>query len=589
MKRYYWIPIGTLILGMLLGFLFFGRGSEEGEKSKEGTSEKADQGQTYTCSMHPQVRKSEPGDCPICGMELIPVDDMANESETVLEMSENAIKIGEIQTREVKKAAPEKMVRMQGEIEVDERRISMISARFPGRIERLYVDFTGQKVQKGQKLASVYSPELIAAQRELFEAKQRKEEDPAFYQAAKSKLKLWDLSDADIQAIEESGSPQKVVDIRAPHSGIVTERKVSLGEYLQEGTELFKLADLSRIWVIFHAYGIDIPWIDVGDEVEFSVTGIPGKEFQSEVRFIHPRMKEGTRTVSVRAEAPNPNGQLRPGMFAKGVVDAELDFDEPRIVIPNSAVLWTGERSIAYVEVPDTERPTFELRQLELGADLGEAWIVEEGLEEGERVVSHGAFRVDAAAQLAGKKSMMQQMGSEEEKEDDQKGESSMSEMESSKTGSASSGKDEGGSPEGIRGLVEGYLELKNALVGSYSEDAAREAQKALSYLDQLEEGLDGNMRKEWESYGGSMRENLNKIEESSEDIEPQRKAFAELSSTLIEVVKRWAPDRKLYLVHCPMVNEGEGADWLSGFEEVRNPYYGEKMLNCGSVKDSLE
>lgn len=575
MKRQYAISIGMLLLGLLLGYFFFaGPSSQEG---KEGSSSSASKKETtYTCSMHPQVRKKEPGQCPICGMDLIPVDDMSNDSKTVLEMSENAVQIADIRTSEVQKLDPEKSVRMQGEVEVDERRLSSITARFPGRIEKLYVDYTGQRVRKGQKLASIYSPELIAAQRELFEAMKEGGRDSRFFEAAKSKLKLWDLGEEEIQAIIDSGAPQEQVDIRAPHSGIVQERKVTVGEYLSEGDPLFKLADLSRVWVIFHAYEQDLPWLDEGDRVDFEVAGIPDRNFESRIRFIHPTMKENTRTVSIRAEASNPSGQLRPGMFATGKVDAELDLDGPRTVVPSSAVLWSGKRSIVYVEVPNTEKPTFEFREVELGADLGGARIVESGLEEGEQVVTNGTFRVDAASQLAGKKSMMQR-------------------LDQGKEAGSSEEKGQGGMEMGkakdvdldISGILEAYLELKNALVGSASEDAHQQAIALQNYLDELEKGLSKEAEEVWSPYGKEIRKAAERIEKHSDSLDEQRKAFHTISDRMVEAVRIWGTGgKKIYKDHCPMAFEGEGADWLSEFETIKNPYYGEEMLECGSVKE---
>lgn len=586
MRKRYLATVGALLLGLFLGYFFFAP-----EQEQEGESEVAED-QVYTCSMHPEVRQNEPGDCPKCGMELIPADDLEEEGETVLQMSENAIQIGDVRSSEVERLEAEKRLRLQGEVEVDERRISSITARFPGRIERLHVDFTGQEVQKGQKLASIYSPELIAAQQELFEAKKQKERDPAFYQAAKSKLELWDLGEEEIRAIEDSGKPMKRVDIRAPHSGVVMERKVSTGEYLKEGAPLFRVADLSRIWVIFHAYEGDLPWLEVGDEVAFDVPGIPGENFKASVRFIHPTMEKGSRTVSIRAEAPNPNGELRPGMFANGRIDAELDFDEPQLVVPSSAILWTGERSIAYVEVPDTKEPTYQLRELELGTDLGHARVVEEGLEEGERVVTHGAFRVDAAAQLAGKKSMMQEMGGGAPGHD-HGGMQMEEEGQSSGRSKARGDHGEGQGvledpPEGFSNLIGAYLDVKNALVGSEPHETQVAANKGLKKLDELEEGLSGKEKEAWDAYVEELRSALERIKADHEEIEKQREHFEKLSSVILDIVGKWGTgDRDaLYRTHCPMAMDGEGADWMSEFEEVKNPYYGEEMLDCGSVKE---
>jgi Cu(I)/Ag(I) efflux system membrane fusion protein len=327
--------------------------------------------------------------------------------------------------------------------------------------------------------------------------------------------------------------------------------------------------------VIFHAYEQDLPWLDEGDRVDFEVAGLPERSFESRIRFIHPTMKENTRTVSVRAEARNPSGELRPGMYATGRVQAELDLDGPRIIVPSSAVLWSGERSIVYVEIPDAEEPTFELREVELGADLGEARIVKSGLEEGERIVTNGSFRVDAAAQLAGKKSMMQRLdGGKDAESSKEEGHAGM-EMEKPKDVDLD-----------ISGVLEAYLELKNALVGSASEDASEQAIALLSYLDELQNGLSKEAEQAWGPYGKKVRKAAERIRDHPNSLEEQRKAFHTLSDRLIEAVGKWGTGgKKLYKDHCPMAFDGEGADWLSEFEAIKNPYYGEEMLECGSVK----
>ncbi len=394
-------------IGLAVGWVLFhdsgnGLATEHPEEHAQET--------TYTCAMHPQKRQSEPGNCPICGMALVPVGDF-NAGPNMVEMSEEAAKLANIQTTAVGFMLPEKEIYLQGKVQVDERRVSNQTSHIPGRIEKLYTSFTGETVKAGQRLASVYSPELITAQKELFEAIKTKDSSPMLYHAVRNKLKQWKLTDKQINTIEKAGKVQEVVDIRADISGVVLKRTVSVGDHVKAGSVLFTVADLSSVWVAFDAYEADIPWLKVGDEIRFTVSSLPGVEFIDKVTFIDPIISPQTRTAAIRLEVSNRKGQLKPEMFANGTITAKLPIEEAQLTVLKSAVMWTGKRSVVYVAQPYVDKPVFEFREVTLGHDLGSYFIVEDGLKDGEMVVTHGAFKVDAAAQLAGKKSMMNKTG----------------------------------------------------------------------------------------------------------------------------------------------------------------------------------
>lgn len=401
-----------IIIGFFIAWLIFSDGEPEAQKSahqhsEQERDEETEQEQIWTCSMHPQIRQPEPGQCPICGMDLIPLSENKM-GETEFSMSEEAVALANIQTSPVQKAVPEKELRLQGKIKPDETELSLITARYSGRLEKLYVDYTGAEVQKGQKLASIYSPELITAQKELLEAKSFKEDNPSLYRAARQKLRLWNLSEEQIEQIEKKEEVMEVIDILAPESGTVTKRSSTLGEYINEGTVLFEIANLNKLWGVFDAYESDLQWINEGDKVTYSVKSLAGREFTSKISFIDPVIDPKTRTADVRINIDNHNKKLKPNMFIKGTVVAELPIEKESLMIPKTAVMWTGKRSVTYVRTsPEDEEPVFEFREITLGEDLGNAYLVFNGLEAGDQVVTHGTFKVDAAAQLAGKKSMM--------------------------------------------------------------------------------------------------------------------------------------------------------------------------------------
>jgi Cu(I)/Ag(I) efflux system membrane fusion protein len=270
------------------------------------------------------------------------------------------------------------------------------------------VNFTGEMVRKGQPLALIYSPELVTTQQELLETAKSKEKQPEIYEAAIEKLKQWKLTDKQIAQIENSGKVQANMEVESTASGIVSARRVNNGDYVSQGSVLYEVSDLSHVWVMFDAYESDLPFLKKGDKVEFSVQALPGIAFSGKIMFIDPVIDPVNRVAKVRLEMSNPGAKLKPEMFVTGIVKSNLDEFKDMLVIPRSAVLWTGKRSIVYVKQPGDE-PIFKIREIELGPQLGNSYVVAEGLADGEEIVTQGAFSVDAAAQLEGKPSMMNQ------------------------------------------------------------------------------------------------------------------------------------------------------------------------------------
>ena len=419
-KENYKLVLIVLAVGLLLGWLFFGNGGEstgikQEAQNHEGHNHVAEDATTWTCSMHPQIKQEEPGDCPICGMDLIPLSSMQNDEGSTnpneLMMTESAAELANISTTVVKRETPEKEIFLQGKVQEDERNISFITARFGGRIEKLFINFTGQEVNRGDKLATIYSPELVTAQRELIESATFKESRPALYNAAKSKLQLWDISDEQIAEIERNGEPLVYFNVVSPISGTVTMRHVALGDYVKEGTALFKLVDLSTVWIQFDAYESDLPWIKRGDRVEYTIPSLPGEKFKGRVAFIDPIIDSKTRIAKVRLEQSNPGQKIKPEMFVSGIVSSRIAASSEQLLVPKSAVLWTGKRAVVYVKVPNRENPTFLYREITLGPEAGDSYVVADGLEEGEEIATNGVFKIDAAAQLQGLTSMMNPKG----------------------------------------------------------------------------------------------------------------------------------------------------------------------------------
>ncbi len=410
------IIIVTMIVSLSLGWLFFHTTSEkaphnhEMEMEEEGTKHTV-----YTCSMHPQIKEDKPGSCPICGMDLIPMKTMGADNNQVdpneIQMSESALALASVQTTRVTQGVPQKVVHLLGKVQADERNISKITARYGGRIDDLFINFTGQKVRKGESLAMIYSPELIIAQKELLEAIKYKTSNPSFYQATRAKLNLWDLTEKQIDGIETRKQVKTLFEIKSPISGTVTKKEISTGDYVKEGTQLFEVVNLSKVWVLFDAYESDLPWIKRGDNIAFTLQSFPGKQYSGKIAFIDPLIDGQTRVARVRLELNNANGKIKPGMFAKGTLKSNTTSNANEILIPKSAILWTGKRSVVYVKVPDVETVSFLRREIVLGPEAGNFYVVSEGLSVGEEIATNGVFKIDAAAQLEGKASMMNPTG----------------------------------------------------------------------------------------------------------------------------------------------------------------------------------
>ena len=404
------------VAGVLIGIFFMKTCSTTKEAAKEAVVADAhdhehEAGQLWTCSMHPQIKMDKPGKCPICGMDLIPLKTSASSGESAdpnaIMMSEEAIALANIQTTKIGKSDPKKKLELYGTIEVDERLSKTQTSHISGRIESLSVNFTGELVRQGQTIATVYSPELLNAQKELQEAIKMQQIQPALAQAAREKLRLWKLTDSQIEAIEKSGTVAPLMEIKANTGGVVVTKLVNEGDYVNQGSPLYEVANLSQVWAVFDAYEVDLPFLKVGDNLEFSVRALPGKTFTGKISFIDPMLDPTTRTSKVRVVISNSGMQFKPGMYAVATVNAPIRQAGNDIIIPKSAILWTGERSIVYVKKANAEMPSFLLREVVLGPSLGDSYIILSGLSEGEEIVTNGVFTIDASAQLEGKRSMM--------------------------------------------------------------------------------------------------------------------------------------------------------------------------------------
>ncbi len=559
------IALATLLFGLLIGWLVFGSSTEESHEGHDHVMEATGETEIWTCSMHPQVRQPDPGDCPICGMDLIPLDDEQDEGSDPLsiKMSETAMQLASVRTAKVGTAELLKTVRLNGKVQTDERRIASQSSHIPGRIEKLMVSFTGEYVQKGQAIASVYSPDLVTAQEELFEAEKIKDSQPQLFNAAKEKLKNWKLTESQIEQILQSGQTEEEFNIQADVSGYVINRKVNVGDYISRGQSIYEIVDLSRVWVLFDVYEQDIPWIKKGDKVTFSIQSLPGETFEGTISFLDPVIDAKTRVAKARIDMANSGLKLKPEMFASGTVEAKLPAKAGNLSVPKTAVMWTGKRSLVYVKSKTETGVNFKMREVTLGPALGDSYLIESGLDEGEEIAVSGTFSIDAAAQLAGKPSMMQ------------KPESKTMEVPQAFR-------------EQITAVAKAYFEVKNALVNDDAGTAQKTAGSLTGTLEKVDMSLlEGDAHHHWMDLHSQLEEAAKIISETAA-IEKQREHFNMLSEAMLEATESFGLEiERTYRLFCPMAFDDKGAFWLSESDEVLNPYFGDMMLRCGEVKQT--
>lgn len=594
---------GVLFIGLLLGWLFFG-GNEKPQSNHD--TDKVNE-VIWTCSMHPQIRMHESGKCPICGMDLIPLD--SNQSEVdvnAIQMTEDAIKLANIQTMVVGNDKANKELRLNGKVQIDERKVYTQSAHIPGRIESLKINFTGEKVNKGQVLAMVYSPELVTAQEELLQAFSINESQPELFEAAKQKLNNWKIGENSINKILSSGKIIQQFPITADVSGIVTAKKVELGNYVGMGVPIYEITDLSSLWILFDVYESDMPWVKVGDKISYTIQSIPGETFEGKISFLDPFINPQTRVATARIEIKNIENNLKPEMFVSGIIKNNVSksaFNE--IVIPKSAVMWTGERSVIYIQIIEENGVSFKLREVTLGPSLGDSYVIKSGLETGEEIVVNGTFTVDAASQLAGKPSMMNLEGGKKMAEHENMDMSGTKTENGKKPASIINNESKNKVDYStmdqrivtskefqsqLKIVFMDYNQMKDALVKDDFKTSNLAALSLLKNIDKINMKLlvSTDAHKQWMALEPNIKLGATKIS-NSKTIEEERKYFIQLSMNMMRAVKIFGVNLKIYEQFCPMANENGGAYWLSMSKEILNPYFGEAMLTCGSTKQIIE
>ena len=610
-----------ILTGLVILTVIFSIGWWVGHPAEKQSVSSAQHGEEaatkWTCSMHPQIMLPDPGACPICLMDLIPATANSGGNDSSIIISKKRANAMGIRIAPIQRQLATRSISLVGQVVEDERYTNTITSRMAGRIERLFVDYTGISVKKGDHLAEIYAPDLLVAQKELIEAKRFlhssgtasvsiKKNRQRLYQAAKEKLRLLELTAEQIKTIESSNSPSDRLTIYAPEAGTITKKFISKGDYVKTGTPLYTVSDLSSIWLTMEAYEQDLPWLHYAQEVTFTTPAVPGKTFSGTIAFIDPVLSTSSRTSRVRVNVKNEDKLLKPGMFARAVVAAQVNDlgqviisglegkwispmhpeiikDHPGVcdicgmklvqasdlgvvsstksitlplVVPYSAVLQTGKNAVVYKRNIKDGELEFEAVEVTLGHRVDQFYIVKDGLSEGDFVATQGAFKIDSELQINAKKSMMS--------------------MAASYVGppvpNIPLNKEELAK---LNKTLAIYLTLSHqmahdkpaAAIASTSELATALADCSQPPLSALAEAV-----------------------KSTKSVDDIKSWLDPLTIQLVAIIKQRAAGQltPLYLLHCPMALANAGGHWLGTTPAIENPYFGSQMFACGSVKAQL-
>ena len=553
-----------LLIVFIIGFLLNSGGNTK-EKNIKIDDHKTEIVNEWTCSMHPKIRSKKKGDCPLCGMDLIIVEQSNSDDRPVLKLSDSAIRLADIRTTPVKYEKIVNELAVSGQVEISEKKIKHITAWTDGRIERIYADSTGLKIRKGKPILELYSPEFIISKEELLQT----EPGSRNRRSSIEKLKLLGFTDKQIKQIIKKNNVSNLQKIYSPLSGTVIKKYVSEGEYVKKGQRLYTIADLRRLWVIFDVFEQDIEKIFIGQKVILQTEGLIGQIIESRISFIDPVLDKNKRTVRVRSEIINKNSRLKPEMFVKGKINAETS--NKVLIIPDTAPLITGRRAIVYI-LKDKKNGIFEGRQILLGHKVNNLYIVLKGLKENDLVVTNGSFKIDSDLQLKGKPSMMSMNVSENDNVFGtyfyEKRPLILNEVKKSNKKSVFRISD-----KTLGSITRSYFNIQIALSNDNYNDGKKESDKLLKTIKMYLKG---------KQQLGPLLETIYKMVKSP-DINELRVEFEPFTKEITKILDRseYNPAKPVYRFHCPMAFDNRGAYWLQDNKNTRNPYFGSSMLIC--------
>lgn len=585
------ILIGVGFAGPLRsGMTTVGRWIGFGHDEPVAITDRSGQIQYYTCGMHPWVILPKPGDCPICHMKLTPIDPDKFTGEIAIDpviVQNMGVRVQPVVTGPLTRT-----IRTVGTIDYNERAVRDVNIKTPGWIEKLYVDFVGAHVKAGQPLFELYSPQLFAAQEEYLLSLKNKghigsdlspdaaKDAVTLLEAARTRLEYFDITEEQIKALEQNGKPSKTMTIRSPHTGFVIAKHANEGMKVDPGMQVYRIADLSKVWVLVTLYEYQLPYVEEGMKATMSLPYIPGQTFEGEVIYIYPYLETKTREVQIRLEFENQQNLLKPGMFANVTLQSTLAAE--KTLAPRSAVIDTGERQVAFVSRGEGK---FEPREVRVGVESGDGMVeIISGLKPGEMVVTSGQFLIDSEAKMreALAKMIRGELASEQKVAAELAGTASVSELPGAVT-------------DKLNTAIEHYLVIGDTLAGDTIEgigDHARKLATAFDELIKLDVPSDPHLLHKHQDAIATIRSGALKLTEIR-DLTEARLQFARVSTALETLLMATGVPpsfgREVQVLHCPMYRSGQGGTiWLQTAEDVRNPYFGSVMRECFDQRKAL-
>lgn len=516
--------------------------------------------QYYTCGMHPWIILPNPGDCPICFMKLTPIDPDKFSSEITIDPT--IVQNMGVRTTPVISGPLVKTIRTVGTVNYNETLVRDIHTKITGWIENLHVNYLGANVKQGDPLFDFYAPELYAAQEEyLIAYRTNRSDDNTLLESARTRLQYYDITNEQITALEKNNKPTKTLSIKSPYTGVVIAKHANEGMKIDQGMQLFRIADLSKVWIIVTFYEYQLPYIKLGNKVTMSLPYIPGHTFEGQVVYIYPYLEKKTREVQVRLEFDNPDGLLKPGMFAN--VTLENKIADKRTLAPREAILDTGERKIAFVAMGNGR---FEPRDIVTGIQTENDHIeILQGLKPGENVVTSGQFLLDSDAKI--RAAIARMMPS-----------SSTSQPATSQPASSQPATSQ---PAVLSQAALNDLDPANQLIHAYLK-----IQEMLTTNDTANLHMQIQQLKTAAMKMPSSKSLLDVIDFDHSNLKSTRQGFSILSNAVIKWLKnqpKMTSSVNIYQAYCPMVKK----NWLQSNKQIRNPY-APTMLECGTIKGQL-
>jgi len=604
----WWLLVVFLAIAMLSGWLgmrFGGRvahtirdiaatagssGSTTAAGHDQSEHQGADSGsatQYYTCGMHPWVILPRPGDCPICHMKLTPLDPAKFTGQVAIDpmiVQNIGVRIGAVTRGPLTRS-----IRTVGNVDYDETRVRDVNTKISGWIEKLHVDYVGATVKEGQPLFELYSPALFQAQEEYLlalrtqrpaaGAEPRQDQPFDMVQSARMKLELFDVSPAQIDALARDGRPSRTMTIASPHTGIVIAKHANEGMMIDSGMQVFRIADLTRVWVLVTLYESQLPFVSEGQAAAMTLPYIPGQRFEGRVVYIYTYVDTRTREVQVRLEFDNSAGILKPGMFA--TVELQSTLRQEAVLAPRDAVISTGARNVAFVSLGEGK---FEPRPIRLGVETSDGNVeILEGLKPGELVVTSGQFLLDSESRVreALAKMIRGDLASDQAAQVSTAGRSELSSLPDIVAAS-------------LADAIEAYFSIGDQLASDKAQGIAGAARSLAAALDRAINITIPEDEHFWHKHTEAAVARGAALQlVSIADLPSARAGFADLSVAMDSLIRATgvppAMKQEVQALHCPMFREGQGgALWLQPAGSVRNPFFGSTMLECFDRREAL-